>query len=44
MNKDTPVALADPNQILDTAPMKIRQWLIVLICLGLMALDGYSFN
>jgi len=42
MNKDSLTAEIDPSQLLDTAPMKSRQWLIVVICLGLMALDGYD--
>jgi len=42
MNNDMTSVPADPNQLLDTAPMKSRQWFIVLICLGLMALDGYD--
>jgi len=42
MNKDSLLAHNDPNRLLDTAPMKSRQWLIVVICLGLMALDGYD--
>ena len=31
-----------PSEILDVAPMRFRQWIIALLCLGLLALDGYD--
>jgi len=34
--------MMSPSEILDVAPMKFQQWVIGLLCLGLMALDGYD--
>jgi len=34
--------IMSPSEILDVAPMKFQQWVIGLLCLGLMALDGYD--
>jgi benzoate transport len=31
-----------PLETLQQAPMKIRQWSVVVICIGIMALDGYD--
>jgi MFS family permease len=31
-----------PNTLIDNAPMSIWQWLVVLICVFAMALDGYD--
>lgn len=35
-------SLRRPSEILDQSPMRGRQWLVVLICILAMALDGYD--
>jgi len=42
MNDTTTQGELNPSELLDRAPMQSRQWLIVLLCIGLMALDGYD--
>jgi hypothetical protein len=30
------------TDIIESAPMGFRQWVIVVICIGVLALDGYD--